>query len=270
MTAKKNIVNFGLAKSGWGEITEDSAGNDVLGALHMLAGTRAVNFNPTGELMQVYADGTVVFVGRSNAGYTGSMEVTLADEDFRKYILSEEVDSKNVQYEKQTTEVKRFYLVWEWVNDQKNTRHIMYNLTANRTALAGTTKSDGGNDSSQPETINLIASPRKLDGFVKANTRYDVDATVYNNWFTSPYFPTDSSDFAVTVNVKTGTTNLAGALVVLGDGSQGWTDADGNAVFYKPAGTYDVFVSLADYTAVADSVTVTNAAVTKNIALTAS
>lgn len=270
MTATKNIVNFGLAKSGWGEITVDSAGNDVLGTLHMLSGTRSVNFAPSGELLPVYADGTVVFVGRNNAGYTGSMEVTLADEDFKKYILSEEVDSKNVQYEKTSAEVKRFYLVWEWVNDKKNTRHIMYNLTANRTALAGTTKGDGGSDSSQPETLNLIARPRTSDGIVKANTRYDVDSTVYNNWFTTAYLPTDSLDFAVTVNVKTGITNLAGALVMLGDGTQGWTDTDGNVVFYKPAGTYDVFVSLAEYTAVADSVVVSNAAVTKNIALTAS
>lgn len=268
MTAK-NIVNFGLAQSGWGEITVDANGNDVLGTLTMLSGTRAINFTPTGDLLPVYADGTTVYVGRSNSGYTGSIEVTTADEDFKKYILSEEKDSKNVQYEKQTNTVNRFYLVWEWVNDKKNTRHIMYNLTANRSPIAGTTKGDGGSDSSQPETLNLVASPRKSDGIVKANTRYDVDSTVYNNWFLSAYTPTTSADFAITVNVATGETPLAGALVVLGDGSSAWTDATGNAVFYKPAGTYDVFVSLAEYTAVADSVVVTNAAVTKNITLTA-
>ncbi len=264
----QNIVNWGGARAGWGKITVDANGNDVLGPLTMLVGTRQVNFTATGELIPVYADGTVVYVGKANSGYSGTMEVTVLNEEFKKWVLSEEVDANNVQYEIVETIVNRFYLAWEWINDQKNTRHIMYNVTANRPASNSTTKGDGGNKSAQYETLPLVAIPR-ADGKVKANTRFDVSQVVYDNWFSAPYLPIGASEYPVMISVKTGLTAVPGALVSLGDGSSGWTDADGKVVLYKKAGTYDVFVSKSDYIAIVDSVTVASAAVTKEITLVA-
>lgn len=264
----ENIVNWGLAKSGYGKITLDANGNDVLGPLITLAGTRQINLTPNGELVQVYADGTVVHIGKANTGYGGTMEVTVADAELKRWALAEEVDANNVQYEISEPPVNRFYLVWEWVGDLKRIRHIMYNLSANRPAIASTTKGDGGNKSPQYDSLPLIAIPRK-DGMVKANTRHDVGQAVYDNWFQSPYLPSGVSEYPVTVTVKAGATPIAAALVMLGDGTSGWTGTDGKVVLYKKAGTYHLFVSKSGYAAIADSVTVASAAVNKDVAVAA-
>ena len=268
----QNIVNWGLAKSSWFKITKDASGNDLYGAPTLFAGNRQINFTPVGDLVNVYADGTVVFVGKQNSGYTGTIESTFLDDDFVKWVLSEEVDSNNVQYEIQEPVVNRFGILWEWVGDQKKTRHVMYNITASRPDVSATTAGDGGTKSAQYRTLNLTAIPR-ADGIVKATTRGDISSTVYNGWFDSVYNPTGTSEYPITFTVVTDdvpAAPVAGALVVLGDGSQAWTNALGLAVIYKPTGTYDVIVSKSGFTVDVDTVTVATAAVSKTIEMTES
>lgn len=264
-----NRVNWGLAASAWGKITVDANGNDVYGAPTMFLGNRQVNWDPAGDLVKVFADGTVIFTGRQNSGYTGSLELTNLDDDFAAWVLSESVDSKNVQVEEKEPEVNRFYLLWEWVQDKKNTRHIMYNITASRPAMSATTAGDNDSKTAQYRTLNLTAIPR-ADGKVKASTRADVDSTVWTNWFYSAYEPVGSAQQTVTFTV-TGTNSapVADAMVVLGNGMTALTDSAGKAVMYLAAGTYDVMVSADGYTTDTDTVTVSTSAVTKAISLTA-
>ena len=261
-----NKVNWGLAKSAWGKITTDAQGNDVYGPPIMFLGNRQVNFSPAGDLVKVFADGTVIYVGRENSGYTGSLELTNMDDEFAKWALSEIVDSNNVQYEDKEPPVNRIYLLWEWVQDSKNTRHIMYNVTVSRADINATTANDGDSKTAQYQTVNLTAIPR-ADGVVKAKTRFDVNETVYTNWFSAAYEPTGESQFAVTVTVTDGTDPISGATVVINNMIV-TTDATGNAVFYLANGTYDVMVSDGGtHTATTDTVTVNSAAVSKSVAL---
>lgn len=263
-----NKVNWGLAASAWGKITVDANGNDVYGPPIMFLGDRQVNFTPAGDLVKVFADGTVIYVGKENSGYTGSLELTNMDDEFAKWALSEEVDSKNVQYEIKEPVVNRIYLLWEWVQDTKNTRHIMYNITVSRPDQNATTAGDGDSKTAQYQTVNLTAIPR-ADGIVKAKTRVDVDATTYNNWFNAAYVPSGSSAYTVTVAVADSTDPIEGALVVLSNGAIANTDAEGKAYFNLANGAYDVMVSASGYTAQASTVTVNSAAVTKSITLVA-
>ena len=261
-----NRVNWGLAASAWGTISVDANGNDVYGTPTMFLGNRQVNWDPAGDLIKVFADGTVIYTGRQNSGYTGSMELTNLDDDFAKYVLSESVDSKNVQYEEKEPTVKRFYLVWEWIQDSKNTRHIMYNITASRPSMSATTAGDNDTKTAQYRTLNMTAIPR-ADGIVKASTRVDVDSTTYSNWFNAAYVPTGSSTYALTVAVADSNGAISGAQVVLNNGMIAYTGADGNAVFNVPNATYDIFVSADGYTAQAVSQAVSSAAVTKSVTL---
>lgn len=264
-----NRVNWGLAASAWGKITTDAQGHDVYGTPTMFLGNRQVNWDPAGDMVKVFADGTVIYTGRQNSGYTGSLELTNLDDDFAAWVLSESVDSKNVQFEEQEPTVNRFYLLWEWVQDAKNTRHVMYNITASRPSMSATTAGDGDSKTAQYRTLNLTAIPRE-DGIVKASTRVDVDSTVYENWFASAYVPTGSAQQTVTFTV-TGTDSapLEGAMIVLSNGTTAVTNASGQAVIYLAAGTYDLMASADGYTTDTDSVTVSAAAVTKAISLTA-
>lgn len=261
-----NRVNWGLAASAWGEITTDAQGHDVYGLPHKFLGNRQVNWDPSGDLVKVFADGTVIFTGRQNSGYTGSLELTNLDDDFAKYALSEEVDGKKVQYEIKEPKINRFYLIWEWVQDEKNTRHIMYNVTASRPSMSATTSGDGDNKTAQYRTLNLTAIPRD-DGIVKASTRVDVDAEAYENWFNAAYVPSDANGFDLTVIVTDGTDPIEGAMVVLGNGAMANTNAEGKAIFNLINGTYDIMVSASGMTATTDTATVSGAAVSKTIAL---
>lgn len=261
-----NRVNWGLAASAWGKITTDAQGNDVYGTPTMFLGNRQVNWDPSGDLVKVFADGTVIYTGRQNSGYTGSMELTNMDDDFAAWVLSEAVDSKNVQYEEKEPTVQRFYLLWEWVQDVKNTRHIMYNITASRPSMSATTSGDNDSKTAQYRTLNLTAIPR-ADGIVKASTRVDVDATTYNNWFNGAYVPSGANGYDLTVAVTDGTDPIEGALVVLNNGAMASTNAEGKAVFNLVNGTYDIMVSATGMTATTDTATVNSAAVTKTIAL---
>ena len=263
-----NRVNWGLAASAWGEITTDAQGHDVYGAPHRFLGNRQVNWDPAGDLIKVFADGTVIYTGRQNSGYTGSMELTNLDDDFAAYVLSESVDGNNVQYEEKEPHINRFYLAWEWIQDEKNTRHIMYNITASRPSMSATTAGDGDTKTAQYRTLNLTAIPRE-DGIVKASTRVDVDSDVYNAWFSSAYVPSATAQQAVTFTISDSSGAVEGAMVILSNGASAVTDATGKAVIYLGAGTYDLMVSADGYTTSTDSVTVASAAVSKAITLTA-
>ena len=263
-----NRVNWGLALSAWGKITVGADGKDVYGAPTKFLGNRQVNWDPAGDLVKVFADGTVIYTGRQNSGYTGSLELTNLDDDFAAWVLSEEKDSKNVQYEIKEPTLNRFYLMWEWVQDAKNTRHIMYNITASRPAMSATTAGDNDAKTAQYRTLNLTAIPRE-DGIVKASTRVDVDSTVYTNWFASAYVPTGTTQQTVTFTITDSSNPIEGAMIVLENGISAVTGADGKAVVYLAAGTYNVMVSADGYTTATDSVTVSTSAVSKSVTLTA-
>lgn len=265
-----NRVNWGLAASAWGKITQDAQGNDVYGPPVRFLGNRQVNFDPAGDLIKVFADGTVIFVGRQNSGYTGSLELTNLDDEFAKWALSESVDSNNVQYEEKEPVVNRFYLLFEWVQDAKNTRHIMYNITASRPSMSAITAGDNDSKTAQYRTVNLTAIPR-ADGIVKASTRVDVNSTVYENWFSAAYVPIGTLAQAVTFTV-TGTDSapVADAMIVLDNGMTAVTGSNGTAVMFLAAGSYNIMVSASGYNTASNTLTVSTAAVAKAISLTAS
>lgn len=264
-----NIVNWGLVASAWAPITVDADGNDVYGPPRKFKGARSVNWTPAGDLVNVYADGTTIYTGKNNDGYTGTMEFTVLEEEFAKYALGELVDANGLQYEPQEAQVNRFALLWEWEGDVNRARHCMFNVTANRPDLSAQTKGDGGSKSAQYQTINLVAIPRQNDENVKTRTRSNTDPDVYANWFNSVPVIAAEGDQKVTITVTDGTNPVSGANVMLGDGSMAVTNDQGVASFTKAAGDYDIFVSKSGFTAAADTVTVASAAVTKTITLTA-
>lgn len=264
----QNKVNWGLALSAWGKVTTDTDGNDVYGVPNRFTGNRQVNFDAVGDMVKVFGDGTIIYTGKNNSGYTGTMELTSMDDEFAKWVLSEEVDSNNVQYEIKEPEIHRFFLLWEWVQDTKNTRHAMYNMTASRPSMSATTAGDGDTKTAQYRTLNLTAIPR-ADGIVKASTRADVVSTTYDNWFSSAYVPSATTRYALTVTVTDGTSAEAGVKVLLSSGEQAITNAAGQAVFNLAAGKYDVMASKANFTGDFDTVTITSGAATLAMVVTA-
>ena len=144
----------------------------------------------------------------------------------------------------------------------------MYNITASRPSMSATTAGDNDTKTAQYRTLNMTAIPRD-DGIVKASTRVNVDSTTYNNWFSSAYVPTGTSQQTVTFTISDSNGAIEGAMIMLSNGMSGVTNASGVCVFYLGAGDYDVMVSADGYTTGTDSVTVSTSAVSKAITLTA-
>lgn len=266
----ENIVNWGLKLSGYSEISVDANGNDIYGPVKKLKGARSVNFTPNGDFVRVYADGTVVFIGKNNDGYAGTMEFTTLPEDFQKYALGEVEDANGLRYEIVEPTVNRFALLWEWVGDKSHIRHCMFNCVASRPDLSVITKGDGGTKNPQYTVINIQSRARDNDDAVKASTGAGTAAAVYNNWFSTVPSIAAVNAKMVTITVKSsGNAAIPGALVQLSNGAQGVTDSTGTIIFYLAAGSYSAAVSAAGYTAKLESIAVSSAAVTKAVTLAA-
>ena len=265
-----NIVNWGLVESGWSAITVDANGNDTYGAVQKFKGLRSVSFTANGDTPKVYADGTIIYVGKNNNGYTGTMEFTNPDEAFLRYVLGETLES-GLQYEELEPVVNRVALLWEWEGDQRKTRHCMYNCTISRPDLSSITKGDGGTKTAQYMTLNIEAIPRPNDDRIKVRSTETTTSTVYDNWFTA--VPGDSSALRkVTITVKDGTTPIENATVVCSDGTIGFTNSAGQVIFMKVGGSTAVKYSFnaganGKYGSVV--VSVGTSAVTGNISLAA-
>lgn len=265
-----NLVNWGLKRSGWFKTFVDADGNETYGPITEFVTQRTMNLNPVGEVTRVYANGTVLFVGKQNSGYNGTMEFTSVPDDFAEYALDEKKDAMGVLYEKQEATVNHIGMVWEWVQDAKNIRHIIYKAIVNRPTSEANTSGDEGRKNQQNKTLTIEVIPRK-DEIVKARTTVDGDPTVYDNWFNTVYQPgiVGAQLVTVTVTDSVSAAPLGGVMVMTGEGTVGYTAETGVVVFSLPAGTYDLFVSKSGYTSLLESVTVATAPVDKDVSLVA-
>ncbi len=153
-----------------------------------IPGAVSLSLDAQGESNPFYADGIVYFRSYSNNGYSGDLEIALIPEWFRTEILKEILDSNGVLVEKSDkSENVKFALLFEFDGDEHGIRHVMYNCSASRPAVASQTKE--ATITPRTETLNLTADPR-ADGLVKSRTGDTTAPEVYDGWYESVYVPT--------------------------------------------------------------------------------
>jgi len=157
-----------------------------------LPGAVSLTLDPEGDNSVFYADNIAYYTTYANNGYSGSLELALIPDAFRKDVLGEIEDSKDVLVEEQSAPSVHFALIFQFEGDEKATRHVMYNCVASRPSTNGNTKE--ASIEPQTETINLTVTSvynASLDkDIVKARTSDTTDSTTYSGWFTSVYTPT--------------------------------------------------------------------------------
>jgi len=157
-----------------------------------LPGAVSLTLDPEGDNSVFYADNIAYYATYANNGYSGSLELALIPDAFRKDVLGEIEDSKDVLVEEQGAQSVHFALIFQFEGDEKATRHVMYNCVASRPSTNGNTKE--ASIEPQTETINLTVTSvynASLDkDIVKARTSDTTDSTTYSGWFTSVYTPT--------------------------------------------------------------------------------
>ena len=160
-----------------------------------LPGAVSLTLDPEGDNNIFYADNIAYYTSYANNGYSGSLELALIPDAFRKDVLGEIEDNKDVLVEEQGAPSVHFALMFQFEGDVKATRHVMYNCVASRPTTNGSTKESSIEP--QTETINLTATSvynASLDkDIVKARTGDSTDNTAYTGWFTQVYVPTGVS-----------------------------------------------------------------------------
>ena len=187
-----NKIKYGIKNVYYAVATLAADNSATFGTPVALPGAVSLTLDPEGDSNIFYADNVAYYTSYANNGYSGSLELALIPDAFRKDVLGEIEDSKDVLVEEQGAPSIHFALMFQFEGDEKATRHVMYNCVASRPSTNGNTKE--ASIEPQTETINLTATSvynASLDkDIVKARTSGSTDTTTYTGWFTAVYTPT--------------------------------------------------------------------------------
>lgn len=145
--------------------------------------------DPVGDPIEFYADNMVYYYADNNQGYEGVLSIARLPDLFKQDILKEELDEEDkVLAEYADVQTKPFALLFQFLNDLKARRHVLFNCNAQRPSLSSATKAQS-TDPSVTE-LNYKATPLILDGdrpIVKLSTTQGTPGEVYNDWFNDVY-----------------------------------------------------------------------------------
>ncbi|SET02381.1 phage major tail protein, phi13 family [Salinibacillus kushneri] len=185
----ENKVVFGLKNAHYAVITEDeTTGELTYGTPKPLPGSVELSLEGRGDPAEFYADDMLYYSSSNNQGYDGTLTIAKLTDEFKQEVLGEELEeTDSVLIEKQNAKPQNFALMFEFDGDQKAVRHLLYNCSASRPNVTGSTRTS----SKEPSTseLSFVAAPREKDKAVKVSTTADTTQGVYDTWYESVYEP---------------------------------------------------------------------------------
>lgn len=185
-----NKIKYGLSRVYYAKATIDTAtGAATYTTPVAIPGAVSLSLDPSGEQNKFYADNVAYASFAANAGYSGSLEVAIIPDSFRKDILGEVVDS-DIQVEKAAATAQPFALLFQFEGDEDATRHVMYNVTAARPNVGSKTTEESVEV--QTETLELSCGAiynAKLDDNIVKGKISDKTKQTYTDWFNSVHQP---------------------------------------------------------------------------------
>lgn len=182
-------VKYGLKGVHYAVCTIASDGTATYSTPVAFPGATSISLDAQGDLTNFYADDIVYWAGANNNGYQGDLEMALITDDFRKDILGEIEDAKDVLVEEVNAAPVHFALMFEFTEDVKARRHVLYNCVATRPQIAGSTKGESIEPQTESVTINAMSIHNSTlnKDIVKATAGESADSTTYNGWYSAVY-----------------------------------------------------------------------------------
>lgn len=183
----ENKVEFGLSNVHYAPFSVVD-GDPIYEPPIPISGAVTLTGEPLGESTPFYADNMIYYVAKSNQGYDATLSIATIPQQFAIDALGEELDEEDgVIHEIADAQGKPFALLFQFEGDEKATRHVLYNCTANRPNINGNTKTDSTEIT--PNELTLTASPITIGGkhMVKTKTTSATTQAIYDDWFKNVY-----------------------------------------------------------------------------------
>lgn len=191
--ADTNKIKYGIKNVYYAVATIAANGSATYTTPVALPGAVSISLDPQGDTTPFYADNIVYYTSIANNGYEGDLELAKIPDSFLIDVLGYEEDKNDVLFENAGAEVVHFALIFQFEGDKHAKRHVLYNCTAARPSVSGSTKEE--TIEPQTETISITATTVYHAGYdmdiVKASVT-PAEAAQYNAWTSSVYIVTST------------------------------------------------------------------------------
>lgn len=185
-----NKVKYGLSKVYYAKATIDPTTNTATYATPVaLPGAVSLSLDAQGDQTKFRADNIDYWVGNSNNGYEGDLELALLPDSFKKDILGYVEDGNGILIEDASATGEPFALLFQFEGDVHGTRHVLYNCSASRPSVSGQTTEETIDPNTETVSISSTAihNAALSKDIVKASAK--ADDAAYESWYTKVYEP---------------------------------------------------------------------------------
>ncbi len=200
-----NKVKYGLKNVHYAVATIAADGSATYGEVKPWPGGVSLSLDAQGGTTKFRADNINYWIGQSNNGYEGDLESALIPDSYRLDVLGETIDANGVRVENVEAQTVAFALLFQFEGDAKATRHVLYNCTATRPSVSGSTTDE--EIEPQTETITITAGSAYFANYDGGKNLSKGSAAVgdaaYAGWFGSVYVPSGSSNVVTVTQTLT-------------------------------------------------------------------
>ena len=183
-----NKVKYGLSNVYYAKATIDSSNVATYTTPVAWPGAVNLSLSAEGDTTKFRADNIDYWVGQSNNGYSGDFESALIPDSFRKDILGYIEGTGGILIEDAQAKTIPFALMFQFEGDEKNTRHVFYNVTCTRPTVSGSTTAETIEPQTETVTFTAVAIHNSAlnKDIIKASAP-ETTSGAYTTWFTSVY-----------------------------------------------------------------------------------
>ena len=186
--ADTNKIRYGIKNCYYAVATITSTGTATYSTPVALPGAVSLSLDAQGDTSPFYADNIVYYTSVANNGYEGDLEIAKIPDTFMTDCLGYITDANGILLEDAGAAPVHFALMFQFEGDAHAKRTVMYNCVASRPSVAGNTKEESIEPTT--ETISITATTiynAVLDKDIVKASSTPAQTSQYNNWLSAVY-----------------------------------------------------------------------------------